>query len=414
MCKTCELPCSQCKNSLSRCTKCQGDYLLYNATCVQYCPLKFRAENITKQCVFEGLICPEGFRVNEAGDGCIPNEFECPPGYEINLQKTACVPKPGSIVPFPFLFLSSCLGILVVGSYIKDKFFTKVATNLIALIGMQEMPIYALIVCYSGAMTLWIPFILSGAALLMLITGNVIFYVIYKKEITKDVAFAKWCRLYPKTERYISLLTLLVNFKSIKLLYSGFYGLESCLAQFDDPMRNFFRPMRMITYFSFIFVYLPILAASVVIFIQVQWGYQLLILGIEAFLLAILIIVLTILEFRNAERLLMTGDEQYISIKPKIGDNTMVRGMVDVDETTLIRSKMIDDDYEIQLRKRALAQILNQVGKNFFKAKDDGIHLGKDLDKVMSKWDEEKLKLRRAFSLEEIKEEDDSWVASGD
>jgi hypothetical protein len=41
--------------------------------------------------------------------------------------------------------------------------------------------------------------------------------------------------------------------------------------------------------------------------------------------------------------------------------------------------------------------------------------LGKDLDKVMSKWDQEKLKLRRAFSLEEIKEEgDDSWIASGE
>jgi len=120
-------------------------------------------------------------------------------------------------------------------------------------------------------------------------------------------------------------------------------------------MRNFFRPMRMITYFSFVFVYLPILGASVVIFMQVKWGYQLLILGIEAFLLAILIIVLTLLEFKNPERLLMSGDEQYIRIKPKIGDNTMVRGMVDIDESTLIRSKMIDEDYEIQLRKRALA-----------------------------------------------------------
>jgi hypothetical protein len=29
--------------------------------------------------------------------------------------------------------------------------------------------------------------------------------------------------------------------------------------------------------------------------------------------------------------------------------------MVDIDESTLIRSKMIDEDYEIQLRKRALA-----------------------------------------------------------
>jgi hypothetical protein len=29
--------------------------------------------------------------------------------------------------------------------------------------------------------------------------------------------------------------------------------------------------------------------------------------------------------------------------------------MVDIDESTLIRSKIVDDDYEIQLRKRALA-----------------------------------------------------------
>lgn len=32
----------------------------------------------------------------------------------------------------------------------------------------------------------------------------------------------------------------------------------------------------------------------------------------------------------------------------------------------------------------------------------------------MSKWDEDKIRLRRAFSLEEIKEEGDSWVASGE
>lgn len=52
-----------------------------------------------------------------------------------------------------------------------------------------------------------------------------------------------------------------------------------------------------------------------------------------------------------------------------MGDNTNVMGaMVDVDESTMIRAKIIDDDYEVQLRKRALAQILNQVGKNFFQA----------------------------------------------
>ena len=38
-------------------------------------------------------------------------------------------------------------------------------------------------------------------------------------------------------------------------------------------MKNFFRPLRFVTYFSFIFVYLPIIAADVVIVMQVQWGY---------------------------------------------------------------------------------------------------------------------------------------------
>jgi hypothetical protein len=40
------------------------------------------------------------------------------------------------------------------------------------------------------------------------------------------------------------------------------------------------------------------------------------------------------------------------------------------------------------------------------------VHLGKDLDKVMSKFDKDYLKFRRCYSLEHIKEEE-SWIASG-
>jgi hypothetical protein len=50
--------------------------------------------------------------------------------------------------------------------------------------------------------------------------------------------------------------------------------------------------MRLATYYSFIFVYGPIIAADVVIAFQVEWGYQLLVLAIESFLLALLLIAL--------------------------------------------------------------------------------------------------------------------------
>ena len=230
VCKQCELPCAACKSSLSHCTKCQGDYYLYNTSCVQYCPPKYEGKNDTMQCVLVGLICPAGFTINEAGDGCIPNEFECPSGYIINKERTACVPAPGSPVPFPFLILSACLSLLVLGSHVMDKFFTKIHTCLIALLSSQEMLIYVLIVCYSGAYSKWGPFILSLVSVLMLMTSNIAFYLMYKKEVlASDQIFNKWTRLFPKTQKYLQIFALIVNFKAFKLVYSGFFGLESCL-----------------------------------------------------------------------------------------------------------------------------------------------------------------------------------------
>ena len=218
--------------------------------------------------------------------------------------------------------------------------------------------IYAITVCYAAANEKWLAFILSGGALIMLVVINISFYLVYKREICSDPTFLKWTRLYPKTEKYISLMVIIVNFKSVKLLYSGFYGQESCLAHFEDPAKNFVKPLRYATYLSFLFVYIPIIAADVVIFLQVEWGYQILILAIEGATLAVLVAVLSIFELRNAERLLLTGDEQYIRIKPKAYNNLGNVMGVDVDESTLIRSRVMDDEYEIKLRKKALVQIL--------------------------------------------------------
>ena len=66
----------------------------------------------------------------------------------------------------------------------------------------------------------------------------------------------------------------------------------------------------MVTIFNFIFVYIPIIIADILIFAEIEWGYQLLVLAIESFILALLIIGLTIYELRKPELLLvMTGDE---------------------------------------------------------------------------------------------------------
>jgi len=67
--------------------------------------------------------------------------------------------------------------------------------------------------------------VLSIVGLLMLGVSNLSFFIYFKKDILKkDVNFYKWCRMYPRTAKFLPISALLVNFKLIKMIYSGFFG----------------------------------------------------------------------------------------------------------------------------------------------------------------------------------------------
>jgi hypothetical protein len=69
--------------------------------------------------------------------------------------------------------------------------------------------------------------------------------------------------------------------------------MDNCLAPFSEPRTAVHKHLRMITYFKYIFVYAPIFIADLLIFAQVKWGHQLLVLAIETFILQIVVIALT-------------------------------------------------------------------------------------------------------------------------
>jgi hypothetical protein len=52
---------------------------------------------------------------------------------------------------------------------------------------------------YAGATLQWAAFALCMVACLMLVTSNVVFFVVFKKDIMNDETFNKWTRLYPKS-----------------------------------------------------------------------------------------------------------------------------------------------------------------------------------------------------------------------
>ena len=89
-----------------------------------------------------------------------------------------------------------------------------------------------------------------------------------------------------------------------------------------------------------------------------------------------------------------------------LDDDDYQEGIPDMDEDTLIRSKVKTEQLEIGLRQKALARILNQVGGH-------PTEKGVDIKDCLTKFDPDRIRMRRAFSMSSM-DSDKSWVAEGD
>ena len=219
------------------------------------------------------------------------------------------MPEPGSAVPFPFLLCAMLLTLLVLGSYLKDKHFTKVLTNLIACIGSLELIMYVMMAAYAYSLDETLILMFVGIGFFGLLASNILFVSYYRQQITvKDQVFVKWLHFFPKTRFWLPLISLLLNFKMGKMFYSGFYGLDSTMARFGRH-QQFYYLQRMTAYFSFVFCYAFIFIADALILTKIEWGYQLVILAIETIVLQLIIIILTCLEFRKGATKLLNSHQ---------------------------------------------------------------------------------------------------------
>lgn len=276
---------------MSQCTSCiisdkkEDLRYLYNKTCIDHCPSKFEPNGEEpNQCILVGLICPEGFHINDEGDGCIPNTFECKEGYEINDKNTACIPIPGTPIPFPFIFMGICMSLAVAYSKLKESKNTKVYTSLIMFLGSFELLQYLLMAIWSVGLEQFTAAGLSFLAFFLLLFTNIAFTFMYRRSVLSDSAFKNWIRIYKKTKCLLPVLTALINFKLIRFVISGFYGMENTEAVFKNPQFTIHRPLKFVTYFKYVFVYIPVFIADILIMSNLEWGHQLSVLAIETFI----------------------------------------------------------------------------------------------------------------------------------
>ena len=91
--------------------------------------------------------------------------------------------------------------------------------------------------------------LLAIIAFLAQVVANVTFSMWFKQATMKDQAFADWIRVYPKTKALLQLVMLVFNFKCVRFVFSGFFGLDNCQAVFDDPNTSTHRNLRMLSLF---------------------------------------------------------------------------------------------------------------------------------------------------------------------
>jgi hypothetical protein len=185
---------------------------------------------------------------------------------------------------------------------------------MIVLVGFVEFFLYLALVGLSFLYSESLIMMVSGGALAINLISNITYLIIYKKSICKDQEFKYWKIRYKHTVRVIVLFSTIINFKVSRLFYSRFFGLDNFWAAFERK-KTLIRPLNCFTYINIVFTMIPVLGISALAFTQMSWGTQLYITVIEAVIIELLMIILTLLEFWTSKKYREKGYEKIMSPK---------------------------------------------------------------------------------------------------
>jgi hypothetical protein len=145
--------------------------------------------------------------------------------------------------------------------------------------------------------------------------------MVYNISIVKDNAYKHWAEKYSCSTKTISIISLLINFKIFRSLYSKFFGATIFNAPFEKQTL-FYRPFVVLNIIYLLLVLIPIIIIDIVTFYYVEWGYQLLVVAIESFVFSLLVIVLSFVEFfKIKKKFFQDDDDNYLAVDKRMFDN---------------------------------------------------------------------------------------------
>ena len=249
-----------------------------------------------------------------------------------------------SLVYFPFLIMAMLFAVIAIGGECKDGRSATLSNILVfwAAIEFFAYPCLGIFAIrdHSASGLGAICFV----AFIFLIAVNVLFVVYFKKVIEKDEMFQYWSGSYKRTTKALTIISAVVSFKVMRLLYSRLFGLDNFNAAFTRH-DTLFRPMNGASVINFVFTVMLVIVVDVVGLALYSWGSQFYMTCIETLLLAVGIIVMTVVEFKTAK----------------------IHGYVELASKELEREEGAPD-MEKRLREEVLKGIISTIKgtKNFF------------------------------------------------
>jgi threonine/homoserine/homoserine lactone efflux protein len=119
-----------------------------------------------------------------------------------------------------------CIFLVVLAGYLKNKRHSKIFGNMIALLSPGELILYLTIISQSLDLKEYFIGGITSIAFCFLIICNISFFLYIKRTMQADQTYVMWEKTYRTSSKIILVVGILLNFRVVKLIYSGLFGMD--------------------------------------------------------------------------------------------------------------------------------------------------------------------------------------------
>ena len=289
-CVACQIAnCAICDNSTKVCVSCSAGFYLLAGACVKSCPEATDYTNNT--CIAAPAVVV---------------------AQNVTVAVAAVNPYNGYYaiyIPFPFLILTIFTTIFVLLTRVRHH-ETFALGNIISLVSLIEFASWVAMIFLiylthpNDNLSSEYHLLITAGAFLFYVLQNIMFFFVMFKTIRPDPKFYEWRKTSKKNMTvYVitKIITTVISFKFIRIMYSRLFNSERFSAKFQDP-KKLAHVLHVFSFIQFVFCILPImLACTMTINWDGKW-LQTLEISIEVLLITLYLLGLTIYEtFKNLE-----------------------------------------------------------------------------------------------------------------